>query len=316
MSNNIFLWIFSCGLELGVIVLCLLPLRMLLRKKVPRVFSYFLWCTLPMNILYNLWMLFGPVKIHQVVVHIHKEPQIVLGETITQILKWCWICGTIAVVFGMLYSYFRFMRCLVGSIRLKENIYLAERIQSPFSLGVLFPKIFLPTSLSKVYYEPVILHERVHIARKDIWVKYLAVCFLGFFWFQPLLWYAYRLFINDMEEACDETVLKRQGAAFRAEYAMALVEVSFQAGKVQGAAIGYRNGEIKGRIKNIMNYEKTRFSVRMIAVCICILFMIATIPLAWEVPRVVQMEQQNTVGIGGAVIRETGMKINTITDDN
>ena len=290
MSNVTFLWIFSRGIELGVIIVCLLPLRALLRKKFPRLFSYILWSALPANIVLNLGIkLVSNLSKHVYqVVHIHNIPKVSVDENIVQKMKWCWICGTIIVVLWLIISYIRFQRRLVGCIRLQRGIYLADRIKAPFTLGLLWPKIYLPVSLREEYYEYVILHERVHISRKDIWMKYLAVGFLGLFWFQPLLWFACLLFVNDMEEACDETVIRKGSPEFREGYAKALVEISFQAGKVRGAAIGYGNGVIKSRIMNIMNYKRVRLCGRLMATLLCVLFVFVSVLISWQVPRMVQ----------------------------
>ena len=312
MSNVTFLWIFSRGIELGVIVLCLLPLRALLRRWFPRLFSYVLWITLPVNLVYHLMVKF--VSSHTSnVVHMHKIAKVVFDEGIVYRMKWCWICGTIAVVVWFLFSYFRFLRRLIGCIRLHKGIYLADRIRTPFTLGLLWPKIYLPVSLKKEYYEYVILHERVHISRKDVWMKYLAVLFLGVFWFQPLLWFACSLFMDDMEEACDETVIREKGPEFREEYAKALVEISFQAGKVYGAAIGYGSGTIKSRIKNIMNYKKTNRRGQWLAVLICVLFIVTSVFVSWQVPRIVQGKQR--VEIEAMSLDKTGVAKEIIAND-
>ncbi len=308
MSNVAFLWIFSRGMELGVIVLCLLPLRALLRRKVPRLFTYLLWAALPVNVGYNLIISILPKKNRWIADYVAKSSQVVVSESLIQVLTGIWFCGTILVVLGMVYTYIRFLRCLVGSIRLQKDIYLAARIQSPFTLGVFRPRIYLPASLKEEYYEAVVLHERVHIARRDVWMKYLAVTFLGMFWFQPVLWFAYRMFINDMEEACDETVLRRKGKEYCAEYARTLVEVSFQAGKVQGAAIGYGNGEVRARVLQIMRYERAKTSVKVAAVVICWLFMVLSILLSWQVPRLVRAEWKEIKATESMSVQETGIE--------
>ncbi len=288
MSNVTFLWIFSRGIELGVIILCLLPLRALFRRMVPRLFSYVLWVALPTNIVYRFVTGIVLKKLPKVSDFIHRIPKVVIAESTVRIMKWCWVGGTAVVVLWLTVSYISFLRRLTGSIRLQKRVYLADRIRAPFTLGLFCPKIYLPVSLKEEYYEYVILHERVHISRKDVWMKYLAVGFLGLFWFQPLLWFACRLFINDMEEACDEAVIRREGSVFREEYAKALVEVSFREGKVRGAAIGYGNGAIKSRIKNIMHYKQIRLRGHLMAVVFCILFVVSSVLISWQVPRLVQ----------------------------
>ena len=244
-----------------------------------------------MNIIYRFLIRVILERLPNVADFVHREPKVIVEEHIVRIMKMCWIVGTIIMIFGMTISYILFLRRLVGCIRLQNGVYLADRICAPFTMGVLCPKIYLPVFLKEEYYPYVILHERVHISRKDVWMKYLAVVFLGLFWFQPLLWYACHLFLNDMEEECDETVIRRKNLDFREKYARALVEVSFQVGKVHGAAIGYGNGAIKSRIQNIMNYKKIRVHEVLVVIVLCMLFAGSSVLISWQVPRIVQKQK-------------------------
>jgi len=219
MSNVAFLWIFSRGMELGVIVLCLLPLRALLRRKVPRLFSYLLWTALPVNVVYNLGICFLPRQNQWISDYMCKLPPVILDEDVVRIWRWIWSCGTILIVTGMVYTYIRFLHCLVGSIRLQKGIYLAARIRSPFTLGIFCPKIYLPTSLKEEYREAVVLHEQVHIARKDVWMKYLAVvlCCLFMMVSIPISWQVPRIVRAEWKEeistdnmAMQETGIERK----------------------------------------------------------------------------------------------------------
>lgn len=307
MLNDAFLWILSRGIELGIIVLCLLPFRVLLRKKAARKFSYLLWSALPINLIYNLCVLLMPKLNYWIGNSVYDAQQVVVDEIALQIMKYLWICGTVVVVSVMVYSYIQFLRRLVGSIRMQGNIYQAEHISSPFSLGVLSPKIFLPMSLKEEYFEFVILHEQVHIARKDIWMKYIAIAVLAVFWFQPLLWPAYSLFINDMEEACDEAVIRNRDDGFRTEYARAIIEVTYQTGKLWGTPVGYGSGKLKERIRHVMHYKKGSPVLWFAAVLGCILFIGSTVLISWQAPRVVQVECDNqTYGRPALFVEESG----------
>ena len=294
MSNVTFLWIFSRGIELGVIVLCLLPLRAILRKKGPRLLSYLLWSALPINVVYNFCIWILPREYHLIEAYMPKRSPIVISETFLEIMKSVWFVGTTVVLIRMLLSYIQFRMRLIGSIRMEENIYLVGRIKAPFSMGLFRTKIYLPTSVAEEWRESVILHEKVHIARKDIWMKYIAVAVLGLFWFQPILWFAYRLFVNDMEEACDETVLQKKGRDFREEYARSLVEVSFHTRKVQGAAVGYGNGALRTRIRNVMNYRRISGRKFAISILIWVFFVLVAIPISWQVPKMIRVENRIT----------------------
>jgi len=54
----------------------------------------------------------------------------------------------------------------------------------------------------------ILLHEQIHIRRKDYIIKILAFLILSIHWFNPLVWIAFRLMSKDMELSCDERVLK------------------------------------------------------------------------------------------------------------
>ncbi len=316
MSNVAFLWIFSRGMELGVIVLCLLPLRAFFRKKVPRLFSYMLWAALPVNLVYHLGKYVWEKMSKIVIDHVHITPQVIVGEKTVQIMRWCWCIGTFLVIIGMVRSYIVLMRRLIGSIRLQKGVYVTDRIRLPFTLGMIHPKIYLPYSLKEEYYESVIMHEQVHINRRDIWLKYLAIGIRNLFWFQPILWFAYRMFVNDMEEACDETVLRQKGPDFREKYAHSLLELSDQDETIRDVAIGYGAGVIKSRIKNVMYYEKAGKTKCIIATFVCCLFMVIAIPISWQVPKVVHGDGpkekyvEKDIGISG-----TGMRKEVITEE-
>lgn len=310
-----FLWLLNRGIGLGIIVLCLLPIRALFRKKVPRVFSYLLWSALPLNVLLNLCLRFIPVKVHRIIDHTGWMPHLIIPEHILHVMTCVWICVTVVIGTVLVGSYIVFLRHLVGSIRFKENIYISERLEAPFSLGLFHPKIYLPTSLVETQYEPVLLHEQVHVARKDIWAIYLSVVLIVAFWFQPLLWLAYKMFIDDMEEACDETVLGKRDKSFRKEYARAIVEVAYQAGKVWGLAVGYSSGKIEKRVNHILQYEKAGTRICRIALVTCIVFSVAAIPISLQIPRVLQTERSDGSAQKSLSIKESELYIKVLPVD-
>lgn len=290
MLHVVFLWILSCGIELGVIVLCLLPVRWLLRRKAPRVFSYVMWGTLPLNVVYSIFTVFEPNVSRLVVPMLNKKTEVEIGEKVLNSGLFLYAIGTIVVLCAMTRSYIRLRRCLVGSIRIWENVYTTDRVKSPFSMGLISPRIYLPYGMKEEYREPVVLHEQVHIKRKDLWAKCLAIAFLGVFWFQPVLWLAYTLFINDMEAACDETVLRRNVTDVREVYAKALVEVSYEAGNLWGAAIGYGSGELFDRVRNVMKYRKPRTIRCVMTGILCLVAMMMTLVVLRQIPRFVKVE--------------------------
>ena len=137
-----------------------------------------------------------------------------------------WIVGVVLMIAYLLFSYIRLSRMVVGSVRLKENIWLCDHISSPFVLGVFKPKIYLFSSMDESQNKYVIAHEQAHLKRFDNVWKPLGFVLLSIYWFNPLIWLAYWLFIKDIELACDESVIKTLSLNDKKAYSNALLSCS------------------------------------------------------------------------------------------
>ena len=132
--------------------------------------------------------------------------------------KFVWLGGMAALLIYSTVSLIRLKRKLVGAILLRDNIYLADHIDSPFVMGLIRPKIYLPSSLSEKERDYIILHEQHHIHRGDHIVKLLSFIALCLHWFNPLVWLAFILSGKDMEMSCDEAVIHKLGEDIRVDY--------------------------------------------------------------------------------------------------
>ena len=110
-----------------------------------------------------------------------------------------WMTGSACMLLYALISYLKLRRATAASILLKDNIYVSEGIDSPFILGVIRPRIFLPSGLAEETRKHVITHERAHIRRCDHWWKPAGFLLLSVHWFNPVLWLAYVLFSRDID---------------------------------------------------------------------------------------------------------------------
>ena len=100
----------------------------------------------------------------------------------------------------------------MGSLHLRDNLYLADHISTPFVLGLVRPKIYLPSTLAEGGDGYIIRHEQYHIRHGDHVVKVVAFAALCLHWFNPLVWVAFVLAGKDMEMRCDEAVVKELGS--------------------------------------------------------------------------------------------------------
>jgi len=185
-----------------------------------------------------------------------KKQAKTFGESWGSVLSIVWVVGIAALVSYSMVSLAQLKKRLMGSMLYKGNVYLADYIDSPFVLGVVRPKIYLPSKMPENEYIYTILHEIYHIKRWDHVIKLLAFIALCIHWFNPFVWLAFVLAMTDMEMSCDEAVLKQIGESVKADYSISLL--GFATGKRYVTASFLAFGEVnpKARIKNVLKWKK------------------------------------------------------------
>ena len=174
------------------------------------------------------------------------------------ILNIIWLIGVGALLLYTAVSYWRLCRKVDTAVRYKGNIFQSENVSSPFVLGIIKPRIYLPFNMNGQDLEHVVAHEQAHIRRKDHWWKPLGFLLLTIHWFNPLMWLAYVLLCRDIEFACDEKVIKELGNEQRADYTQALVVCSVNRRMIAACPLAFGEVGVKDRVKSVMNYKKAQ----------------------------------------------------------
>ncbi len=190
------------------------------------------------------------------------------------ILTLLWLCGMAALVIYSIVSLILLLHKLRTAIKAEDDIYCSEEVRSPFVLGIIKPRIYLPYGLDDTARHYVLTHERIHIQRCDHMIRPLAYFILILHWFNPLCWLAFMLMTRDMEMSCDERVLA-QDESIRKAYSTTLL--SFAANKrfPSPAPLAFGESSVKVRIKNILSWKKPTVWVTVIAILLCIAVIIA-----------------------------------------
>lgn len=192
------------------------------------------------------------------------------GNNIMTILTIVWIIGILLLVAYTIISYRRLHREIDTAVRYKDNIFQSENVNSPFVLGIIKPRIYLPFKMDSQDLEHVVAHEQAHIQRKDHWWKPLGFLLLTIHWFNPLMWLSYVLLCRDIELACDEKVIKELGNEQRADYTQALVACSVNRRMIAACPLAFGEVGVKERVKSVMNYKKPAFWIIVLAVITCV----------------------------------------------
>lgn len=185
------------------------------------------------------------------------------------VLTVIWLWGVAALFLYSAVSYRRLRRRVCEAVILRDNIYQSENVCSPFVLGIIRPKIYLPYHMDKREMDHVIAHEQTHIRRRDHWWKPLGFLLLTVHWFNPLLWLGYILLCRDIELACDEKVIREMGSEQRADYTQALVSCSVSRRSIAACPLAFGEVGIKERVKSVMNYKKPAFWIVLASVVVC-----------------------------------------------
>ena len=216
-----------------------------------------------------------------------------------------WLIGILAMVLYSAITYIRLRRKVDSAILLRNNVYKSDAISSPFVLGIVKPRIYLPFAVGEVDSGYVISHEQTHIRRKDHWIKPFGFLLLTVYWFNPLMWVAYVLLCRDIEVACDEAVIKDIGGNEKKAYSLALLNCAVKRRNIAMCPLAFGEVGIKERVKNVLNYKKPAFWIIIVAVIACIVAGICLLSnpkekaaASYEHPNAEQLFEYRTAYVG------------------
>lgn len=298
----VFLKLLNLSISASWLVLAVLALR-LVSKRSPKWMNVLLWgivalrLMLPFSIESALSLIPSAETVSPAVVQFDPAPTITSGVSVidnavnpalsehfaaaptasvnplyvwTEIAGWVWLIGLGAMLLYALVSYLRLRRRVSVSLCVRENIYLCDAISSPFILGVVKPRIYLPSGLDEVQRQNVLSHERAHLARRDHWWKPLGFALLAVYWFNPVLWLAYALLCRDIELACDERVIRTMDESAVKTYSTVLLACSMPRKAVITCPLAFGEVGVKERVKNALRYKKPAFWVVAASVAVCV----------------------------------------------
>ena len=294
---DLFLHLLNMSITAGWLVLAVVVLRLLL-KKAPKAISCLLWAfvairlllpfsiesvlslipsteTVPPDIIYA-----QQPTIHTGIPSFNAAINPIITDTFAPegmgsinpiqvalfIAAWIWVLGAAGMLVYAGVSYLRIRKKVSAAVRQGSCVYLCDYVDSPFILGFIRPRIYLPSTLSEAAMTHVLAHEEAHLARKDHWWKPLGYLLLAIYWFNPLMWLAYILLCRDIELACDEKVIKTMSGAEKQAYSTALLGCSIRRTAIAACPLAFGEVGVKTRIKSVLSYKKPAFWIILVAV--------------------------------------------------
>ncbi len=284
--ENLFLTIVNMSITATWAVLVFTLLRPLL-KKVPKWVNCFLWGIVALRLClpFSLESVFSLIPTAETIptnITTSANPQIDTGvgvvnsvvnpvisdsftpdpsysvnplQVVVSVASYIWIVGLVLMVIYCAVSYIMLKRKVSASVHYNNNIYYCDNIETPFILGVIKPKIYIPSGVNENDLQFILEHEKSHIKRKDYLIKPLSFLILSVYWFNPAIWLWYILLCRDIESACDEKAIKFYDSEYKKLYSTALLNCSTQKRIIMACPVAFGETGVKQRIKSVLNYK-------------------------------------------------------------
>lgn len=298
--SALFLELLNLSILAGWIVLAVIPVRLCL-KKAPKYINCILWGLVGIRLIFpfSIESIFSLVPSKTVVaprIVYDKAPAINSGipiidnvantmmtesftpnvaesvnplQVVTYVASYIWLLGVIAMLIYCIVSYLLVKRKVFDAVKLQDNVYVSEKVATPFVLGIFKPRIYIPHHMDEESKKYVVIHEQSHIRRGDHITKLAGFLVLSVYWFNPLIWIAYIFLCKDIELACDEKVLKSIGVSEKKNYSKVLLEYSVSPKMITACPLAFGEVAVKQRIKSALNYKKPAFWLILLSVIVC-----------------------------------------------
>lgn len=288
--ENLFLTIVNMSITATWAVLAFSILRLIL-KKIPKWITCFLWGIVGLRLClpFSIESVFSLIPSTEVIpsdIASSPNPQIDSGvgvvndvvnpvisnsftpdpsysvnplQVVIGIASYIWVVGLILMVLYCVVSYIILKKKVSASVLYKDNVFYCDNIDTPFILGVIKPKIYIPSGLSEGNLRFVLEHEKAHLKRKDHIIKPISFLLLSVYWFNPAIWLWYVLLCRDIEVACDEKAIKAYDNENKKLYSNALLNCSTQRQIIMACPVAFGEVGVKNRVKSVLNYKKPAF---------------------------------------------------------
>ena len=279
--DRFFLGLLNTGFAASAAILVVLVLRLALRRA-PKRYSYLLWAPVLLRLLcpFSIESAFSllpanPAPIPEDIAMM-TSPQLDTGfvplnaavnallpaarpeqsanpmQILIAVGGVVWLAGAAGLLLYAAVSALLLRRRLRGAACEGDNVYTVHGLETPFVMGLLRPRIYLPAGLGEGEKGYILLHEKIHLRRGDHLVRLLAFLAVCLHWFNPLVWLSYHLSGQDMEMSCDEAVIAKMGASIKRPYSASLLALASGRRWVGGTPLAFGEGDTGSRIKNVL----------------------------------------------------------------
>lgn len=290
MIKALFEAVLNISVIAGIFILIVAVMRVLFNRS-PKWTRYFLWSLVALRLVCPFFIesewsiipkkaLYISVAFEMIQYPVEESSYTEQKTDFIWILSVIWLIGITLLLIRLIVENIKLSRKTYSAVRVdrlkkeygsydwmeNENIFFLDGIRTSFTKGIFKPVIYIPTNTCPDDIESIIAHEQVHIKRKDLLWKQLGYLIAAVYWFNPIIWFGYILFVNDIEFACDEKIVRNMNDEGRKKYLLALIRSNENGSKYDFSTVAFGKMPIRRRLKEIMNIKKVSICAAVIAV--------------------------------------------------
>ena len=200
-------------------------------------------------------------------------------------------------------------------MKFKVQVKLTANSMSPAVCGLFRPAVLIPQALAENFSDEqlraVLLHELIHLRRRDVWLNFFQALLQIFYWWHPLVWLANARIRQVREEAVDDAVM----LVLRDEaesYAPTLLEVAKLALNRPLASLGLvgileSRHALRQRIERLVDFRPPRHAgLTLVSLLGILAFTAVAVPMGGALGPV-EKQAMPVVGVVAAFAQETNL---------
>lgn len=294
--------IWRMGIQAGILILIVLVIRIYL-KKYSKIYSYLLWMLVLVRLLCPVfvesdwslqpdwtWKTDSVIKfaerggnetteiaVENILDYMREDKEeqdnakkqfgflnpLTESWPLMGMIKCIWAAGAFSAAVYFLLKYIIIRRRVVTAIWERDRIWRCEGIDSPFVMGVIAPRIYIPYDMPDDTFQYILQHEQMHIRHKDPVVRLAGVMAVCLHWWNPLVWYGIHKMNQDMEMFCDESVMRDSPLEDRKIYADILLNFAMRQSGYP-AALSFGESNTEQRVAHILQEKKIKWVVSVL----------------------------------------------------